>query len=83
MKELPLRVDKGTSKSWGDLGQALFRSRELIFFQPLDQQERTVPHLKDLINIRWEKESQGHGMTFNLIYDRSKYPHFISYRGLC
>ena len=46
-------------------------------------QEHTVPHLKDLIHICLENESQGHGMTFNMIYDRSKYPHFISYRGLC
>ena len=55
----------------------------LIFLQPLDLQERTVPHLKDLIHICLENESQGHGMTSNMIYDRSKYPHFISYRGLC
>ena len=57
--------------------------RPLIIFQPLDLQECTVPHLKDLINTCLENESQGHGMTFNMIYDRSKYPHFISYRGLC
>ena len=39
--------------------------------QPLDLQERTVPHLKDLINICMENESQGHGMTFNMVYDQS------------
>ena len=38
--------------------------------------------MKDLIHICLENESQGHGMTLNMIYDRSKYPHFISYRGL-
>ena len=54
-----------------------------IFLQPLDLQECTVPHLKDLINICLENESQGHYMTFNMIYDHSKYPHFISYRSLC
>ena len=57
--------------------------RPLIFLQPLDLQERTVPHLKDLVNICLENVSQGHGMTSNIIYDCSKYPHFISYRGLC
>ena len=35
--------------------------------QPFDLQERTVPHLKDLINICLENESQGLGMTFNII----------------
>ena len=55
----------------------------LIFLQPLDLQECTVSHLKDLINIYLENESQGHGMTFNIIYHCSKYPYFISYRGLC
>ena len=55
----------------------------LIFLQPLDLQERTVPHLKYLINICLETESQGHGMTFKVIYVHSKYPYFISYRGLC
>ena len=39
----------------------------LIFLQPLDLQECTVPHLKDLINICLKKECQGHGMTFNMI----------------
>ena len=46
----------------------------LIFFQPLDQQECTVPYLKDLINIYLQNESQGHDMTFNMIYLHSKYP---------
>ena len=55
----------------------------LIFLQPLDLQGHTVPHLKDMIHICLEDESQGHGMTFNMIYDRSRYPHFISYRGFC
>ena len=55
----------------------------LIFLQPLDLQECTVPHLKDLIHICLENESQCHGMTFNMIYDCSKYPHFISHRGFC
>ena len=55
----------------------------LIFLQPLHLQEQTVPHLKNLINICFEIECQGHEMTFNLIYVRSNYPHFISYRGLC
>ena len=31
--------------------------------QPLDLQERTVPHLKDLINVCLENESQDHGMS--------------------
>ena len=43
--------------------------------QPLDPQGRTVLHLKDLIHISSETESQGHGMTFNMIYLRSKYPY--------
>ena len=42
----------------------------------------TVPHLKDLIHICLETESQGYGMTFNMIYLRSKCPYFISYRGI-
>ena len=42
-----------------------------------------VPYLKDLIHICLENESQGHSMTFNMGYLCSKYPYFISYRGLC
>ena len=53
----------------------------LIFLQPLNLQGCTVPHLKDLIHICLKTESQGHGMTFNMIYLCSKYPYFISYRG--
>ena len=52
-----------------------------IFLQPLDLQECTVPHLKDLIHICLELEAQGCGMTFNRFYVGSKYPYFISYRG--
>ena len=55
----------------------------LVFSQPLDLQGCTVPHLKDLIHICLETESQVHGMIFNVIYVRSNYPYFISYRGLC
>jgi len=55
----------------------------LIFLQPLDLQERTVPHLKVLTNICLENECQVHGSTLNVIYVCSKYPYFISYRGLC
>ena len=55
----------------------------LIFLQPLDLQGCTVPHLKDMIHICSETESQGHGITFNKIYLHSNYPYFISYRGLC
>ena len=36
--------------------------------QPLDLQEYTVPHLKDLINICLEPEAQDCGMTFNRFY---------------
>ena len=50
--------------------------------QPLNLQERTVPHSKDLIHICLETKSKGHGMTFNMIYVCSKYPYFISYRGI-
>ena len=50
--------------------------------QPLDWQECTVPHLKDLVHICLETKSQVYGMNFNKIYHRSKYPYFISYRGL-
>ena len=53
----------------------------LIFLQPLNLQECTVPHLKDLIHICLEPELQGCGMTFNRFYVGSKYPYFISYRG--
>ena len=53
----------------------------LIFLQPLDLQECTVPHFKDLIYIWLEPEAQGCGMTFNMFYVGSKYPYFISYRG--
>ena len=52
-----------------------------IFLQPLDLQECTVPHLKDLINICLELEAQGCGMTLKRFYVGSKYPYFISYRG--
>ena len=55
----------------------------LIFLQPLNLQGCTVPHLKDLIPICLENESQGHSMTLNMGYLCSKYPYFISYRGLC
>ena len=55
----------------------------LIFLQPLNLQGCTIPHLKDLIDIYLENESQGHSMTFNMVYLCSKYPYFISYRGLC
>ena len=33
--------------------------------------------------VKVKTESQGHGMTFNVIYVRSKYPYFISYGDLC
>ena len=52
----------------------------MIFLQPLDLQGHTAPHLKDLINICLENESQGHDMTFNMIYLCWKYPYFISYK---
>ena len=48
----------------------------LIFFQPPYLQEHTVLHMKDLIHICLETESQGYGMTFNMIYDRSNLPSF-------
>ena len=50
----------------------------MIFLQPLDLQGCAVSCLKDLINICLENESQGYGMTFNMIYVCSKYPYFIS-----
>ena len=53
--------------------------RPLIFLQPLDLQEHKVLHLKDLINFSLELEAQGGGMTFNVHFDASKYPYFISY----
>ena len=40
----------------------------LIFLQPLNLREFTVPHLKDLIHNCLATESQGHGMTFIVIY---------------
>ena len=40
-----------------------------------------VPYLKDVIHICLETESQGHDMTFNMIYLHSKCPYFIPYRG--
>ena len=52
-----------------------------FFLQPLDLQECTVPHLKDLIHICLGPEAQGCGMTFKRFYVGSKYPFFISYRG--
>ena len=55
----------------------------LIFLQPLNLQGCTVFCLKDLILIYLENESQGHSMTLNMGYLCSKYPYFISYRGLC
>ena len=54
----------------------------LTFLQPLDLKEDTVPHLKELIHVCSETESQGHGITFKMIYLHSRYPYFISYRGL-
>ena len=53
----------------------------LIFLQPLNLQECTVTHLKDLIHICLGPEAQGLVMTFNRFYVRSKYPYFISYGG--
>ena len=53
----------------------------LIFLQPLDLQECTVPHLKDMIHISLEPETQGCGVTFNMGYVGSNYAYFISYRG--
>ena len=84
-KNLPEQPDRGRIGLKPDQEGNLFFYLQLwplIFLQPLDLQECTVPHLKDLIIVYLENESQGHGMTFNMIYDRSKYPHFISYRGL-
>ena len=52
-----------------------------IFLQPLDLQECTVNHCKDLIHISLEPEAQGCSMTFNRFYIGSKYPYFISCRG--
>ena len=50
----------------------------LIFLQPLDLQECTVPHFKDLIDTCLEPEAQGCGTTFNRFYFWSMYPYFIS-----
>ena len=55
----------------------------LIFLQPLDLQERTVPHLKDLIHTCLEIKAQGLCMTLNVNHVGLNYPYFISYRGLC
>ena len=41
------------------------------------QSLRTVPRLKDLIYICLDTESQGHGITFNMIYLCSKYPYIF------
>ena len=41
---------------------------------PLDQNECLVPHLKDPIHICLEPEAQERGMTFKVIFGRSKYP---------
>ena len=40
----------------------------------LDQSKCLVPHLKDLIYICLEPETQRRGMTFRAIFLRSKYP---------
>ena len=37
-----------------------------VFLQPLDLQEYTVSHLKDLIYICLEPEAQGCGMTYTI-----------------
>ena len=50
---------------------------ETIFFQPLNLQECTVPHLKDLIHICLQTEAKVHSMTFNVSYVGSKYPNFL------
>ena len=59
----------------------IFWFQMISSLQPLELKDCTVPHLKDLHYICLENESLDHGMNFNMIYDRSKYPHFISYRG--
>ena len=55
------------------------------FLQPLGLQEHALSHLKDVVHICLETESQDHGMTFNVIYVCSNYTYFISYRlnGFC
>ena len=45
----------------------------LVFLQPLNLQECTIFHLKDLIHICLALEVQGYGMTFNMCYVSSKY----------
>ena len=52
----------------------------LIFLQPLDLQRCNLPPLKDLNHISLETKAQDYGMTFNVCYVGSKYPHFISNR---
>ena len=39
-----------------------------VFLQPLDLQECTVLHMKDLSHICLELKVQGCGMTFNRFY---------------
>ena len=51
-----------------------------ILWQPLDLQECTIPHLKDLIHICLEFEAQDLCMSFNRFYVGSKYPYHIIQR---
>ena len=60
----------------------IFQMRYCTSLQPLDLQDSKVSYLKDLINIYLEIESQGHSMTFDMIYGCTQCPYFISYRGL-
>ena len=55
----------------------------LVFLQPLDLRTSIVTHLKNLIHICLELETQNYGMTFNVCCVGSKYPFFISNRGSC
>ena len=40
-----------------------------------------VSHLKDLIHICLEPDGQARSQMFRIVYTKSKYPHFSSYRG--
>ena len=70
------KIIKG--QSWRSIKNLPVQGWPQIFLQPLDLQECTVPHLKDLIHICLELEAQGHGVTFKVYNLGSQQPHLHS-----
>ena len=83
-KKLPVLPDPGRGRfESGRIGNFVFNLQlwPLILLQPLDLQEQTVPHLKDLIHISLDTDAQVRSQNSRIVQANSKYPHFTSYRG--